>query len=80
MLQAPNYFNHVSKRKESRPMSKSLSMFFAVLSILFMSATAISISYSGWYVLLFSLLSLLSIGFGFIVKARLRRKAERKNL
>ncbi len=61
-------------------MSKSLSMFFAVLSILFMSATAISISYSGWYVLLFSLLSLLSIGFGFIVKARLRRKAERKNL
>lgn len=57
-------------------MSKSLSMFFAVLSVIFMSATAISISYSGWYVLLFSLLSLLSIGLGFIMKARLRRKSE----
>lgn len=60
-------------------MSKTLSMFFAVLSVLFMSATAVSISYSGWYVLLFSLLSLLSMGAGFIVKARLRRKAEHRN-
>ncbi|MHA6483075.1 hypothetical protein ACX1C1_14370 [Paenibacillus sp. strain BS8-2] len=59
-------------------MSKSLSMFFAVLSILFMSATAISIVYNGWFVLLFALLSLFSIGTGFIVKARLRRKHERK--
>lgn len=60
-------------------MSKSLSMFFAVLSILFMSAMAISISYSGWYVLLFGLLTLFSIGTGFIVKARLRRKNEERN-
>lgn len=60
-------------------MSKSLSLFFAVLSVVFMSATAISISYSGWYVLLFSVLSLLCIGAGFIVKARLRRKSESRN-
>ncbi|MDQ6419817.1 hypothetical protein RB620_10275 [Paenibacillus sp. LHD-117] len=59
-------------------MSKSLSMFFAVLSVLLMSATAVSISYSGWFVLLFGLLSLFSIGAGFIVKARLRRKADHK--
>ncbi|WP_169833426.1 DUF5325 family protein [Paenibacillus oryzae] len=55
-------------------MSKSLSLFFAVLSVLFMSATAISIAHNGWLVLLFSLLFLLSTGAGFIVKARLRRK------
>lgn len=57
-------------------MSKPLSLFFASLSILFLSATAISIAHSGWLVLLFSLLSLFSVGAGFIVKARLRRKAE----
>jgi len=42
-----------------------------------MSATAISISYNGWFVLLFGMLSLFSIGAGFIVKAKLRRKAEK---
>ncbi|WP_168123727.1 DUF5325 family protein [Paenibacillus sp. HB172176] len=57
-------------------MSKSLSLFFAVLSVLFMSATAVSISYNGWYVLLFSILFLLSTATGFIVKARLRRKSQ----
>ncbi|GKU80361.1 hypothetical protein [Paenibacillus sp. L3-i20] len=55
-------------------MSKPLSLFFASLSILFMSATAISISHSGWLVLLFGLLSFFSVGAGFITKARLRRK------
>lgn len=55
-------------------MSKSLSLFFATLSILFMSATAVSISHNGWFVLLFALLSLFSMGAGFIVKARLRRR------
>lgn len=58
-------------------MSKSLSLFFAVLSVLFMSATAISIAHNGWLVLLFSLLFLFSTGTGFIVKARLRRKNEK---
>lgn len=58
-------------------MPKSLSLFFAVLSVIFMSATAISISHNGWLVLLFGLLFLCSVGAGFIVKARLRRKKER---
>ncbi|RIX53060.1 hypothetical protein D3P08_10450 [Paenibacillus nanensis] len=57
-------------------MSKSLSLFFATLSVLFMSATAISISHNGWLVALFGLLSLFSIGAGFITKARLRKRKE----
>ncbi|REK74625.1 hypothetical protein [Paenibacillus paeoniae] len=60
-------------------MSKTLSLFFASLSILFLSATAISISHSGWLVLLFGLLSLFSVGAGFIVKARLRRRSEQQS-
>ncbi|MEK3882877.1 DUF5325 family protein [Paenibacillus sp. PL2-23] len=55
-------------------MSKSLSLFFACLSVLFMSATAISIAHNGWLVLVFSVLTFFSIGAGFITKARLRRK------
>ncbi|MHA7965725.1 hypothetical protein ACX93W_16495 [Paenibacillus sp. CAU 1782] len=54
-------------------MSKSLSLFFAVLSVLFMSATAVSIAHNGWLVLLFSLLFLFSTGAGFIVKARQKK-------
>ncbi|MBD2868072.1 DUF5325 family protein [Paenibacillus arenilitoris] len=57
-------------------MSKTLSLVFSVLAVLFMSATAISISHSGWLVLLFGLLSFFTIGAGFIVRARMRRKQE----
>ncbi|CAM3978873.1 DUF5325 family protein [Paenibacillus alkaliterrae] len=57
-------------------MSKPLSLFFSVLSIVFMSAMAISISHNGWFVLLFGLLTLITIGAGFIVRARLRRKGQ----
>lgn len=57
-------------------MSKGLSLFFASLSVLFMSATAISISHNGWLVALFSMLSVFSMGAGFITKARLRRRRE----
>lgn len=60
-------------------MSKKLSLLFAVITVLFMSLTAISISYNVWFVLLFGILSLFSSGAGFIVKARLRRKAEQAN-
>ncbi|REE92870.1 hypothetical protein A8990_103177 [Paenibacillus taihuensis] len=55
-------------------MSKPMSLFFAVLSVLLMCATAISISYSGWLTVLFFLLTICSIGAGFIVKARMRRR------
>ncbi|MFX3632098.1 MAG: DUF5325 family protein [Candidatus Pristimantibacillus sp.] len=60
-------------------MSKGLSLLFAVLSIILMSAMAISISYNIWLVLLFGVLTLLMIGFGFITKARLRRRQENKS-
>ncbi|AZN40079.1 DUF5325 family protein [Paenibacillus albus] len=55
-------------------MSKLMSLFFAVLSVLLMCATAISISYSGWLTVLFFLLTICCIGAGFIVKARMRRR------
>lgn len=49
-------------------MSKPLSLFFSVLAIVFMSAMAISISYNGWFVLLFGLLSLFTIGAALLQK------------
>lgn len=57
-------------------MPKSLSLFFAVLSVVFMSAMAVSIAHNGWLVLLFGLLFLFSTGAGFIVKARFRKKQQ----
>ncbi|WP_424766416.1 hypothetical protein [Paenibacillus sp. sgz302251] len=55
-------------------MSKPLSLFFSVLAIIFMSAMSISISHSIWLVLLFGLLTLFTIGAGFIVRARMLRR------
>ncbi|GGF96671.1 DUF5325 family protein [Paenibacillus abyssi] len=55
-------------------MSKPLSLLFAVTSVLLMSATAIAISYNGWFALLFFALTICNIGAGFIVRARMRRK------
>ncbi|MFD2117740.1 hypothetical protein ACFSTH_16450 [Paenibacillus yanchengensis] len=60
-------------------MSKPLSLTFAIITTLFLSLTAIAISHSFWYVLLFGTLSLLSTGAGFIVKAKLRRKKQSLN-
>lgn len=51
-------------------MSKSLSLLFAVTSVLWMIATAVSISFNGWLTLLFGILTIVNIGFGFVVKAR----------
>ncbi|WP_158602204.1 DUF5325 family protein [Cohnella endophytica] len=55
-------------------MSKPLSLFFAVVSIIFLLATAFSISHNGWLTLLFAVLALVTTGSGFVVKARLRKK------
>ncbi|ANY65271.1 hypothetical protein SAMN04487969_12434 [Paenibacillus algorifonticola] len=60
-------------------MSKPLSLLFAVVAVLLMSATAISMSYNAWLALLFAVLTLFSIGAGFIVKARLRRLKQQNN-
>ncbi|WP_239618685.1 hypothetical protein [Cohnella mopanensis] len=55
-------------------MSKSLSLFFAMASIVLMLATAFSLSHNGWLALLFGVLTIAVTGLGFVVKARLRKK------
>ncbi|WP_342562869.1 hypothetical protein NST84_25370 [Paenibacillus sp. FSL R7-0345] len=57
-------------------MGKGLSLWFATSSILILTAASISISYNIWLALLLGLLCILNIGWGFVLKARLRRKAE----
>ncbi|MNC10200.1 hypothetical protein D3C76_17760 [compost metagenome] len=59
-------------------MGKGLSLWFACSSILLLTAASISISSNIWLALLLGVLCILNIGWGFIVKARLRRKAEAK--
>lgn len=55
-------------------MSKPFALLYAVLSTLLMTATAISISYGLWPALALALITLVFIGSGFMIKARLRRK------
>ncbi|QAY68192.1 hypothetical protein [Paenibacillus protaetiae] len=55
-------------------MSKPLSLLFAVISTLLMSATAISISHNLWYTLLLSIVTIGFIGIGFIVRGRSLRR------
>ncbi|MCQ6558768.1 hypothetical protein [Paenibacillus mendelii] len=55
-------------------MSKPLALFFAVFSVLLMSATAIAISYNGWIAALLFMLTLCNIVVGFIVSAKLKRR------
>lgn len=57
-------------------MNKGLSLWFACSSIALLMATAITLTNHGWLALLFAVLSILNMGFGFIVKARLRRREE----
>lgn len=59
-------------------MGKGLSLTFAVSSIALLTAASISISHNIVQALSLGLLCVLNIGFGFILKARIRRKAERK--
>jgi NADH:ubiquinone oxidoreductase subunit 6 (subunit J) len=55
-------------------MPKLQALFFAVLGVLMMIATAVSLSYNGWLAALFLILTLFVIGAGFIYKARLRKR------
>lgn len=56
--------------KENVKMSKTASLLFAVTSVLWMTATAISISYRPWLAVLLGLLTVANIGAGFVWKAR----------
>jgi len=55
-------------------MPKSSALLFAVLGVLMMIATAVSLSYSGWLAALFLVLTLAVIASGFIYKARRRKR------
>ncbi|WP_270165105.1 hypothetical protein [Paenibacillus sp. SYP-B4298] len=57
-------------------MPKSLSLAFALLSVVFMSATAISLSHNAWLALLFFVLTLFNIVLGFVIKARFKHNKE----
>ncbi len=59
-------------------MGKGLSLWFSCSSILLLTAASISISSNIWLALLLGVLCIVNIGWGFILKARLRRKAEAK--
>ena len=53
-------------------MSKGLSLWFAVSSIVLLTASAISISYNGFLAVGLASLSILNIGWGFIIKSKRR--------
>ncbi|BCG60836.1 hypothetical protein [Paenibacillus sp. URB8-2] len=55
-------------------MSKGLSLWFALSSILLLTAASIAISYQLWIALLLGALCVLNIGWGFIIKARRQRE------
>ncbi|MBP3962305.1 MULTISPECIES: DUF5325 family protein [Paenibacillus] len=57
-------------------MSKPMALFFAIFSVLLMSATAISISYNGWVAVLMFILTICSIGAGFVVNAKMKRRKQ----
>ncbi|MFD0715248.1 hypothetical protein [Paenibacillus sp. GCM10027626] len=55
-------------------MPKSLSLFFAVFSVILMVATAIAIAHNGWLAALFFVLTMVNITIGFIVGAKMKRR------
>lgn len=55
-------------------MSKKMSLMFATLSTILLAATAVSIAHSLLWTIIFLVLSLIVTGFGFVYKARMRRK------
>lgn len=57
-------------------MSKSMSLLFSATAILFLSAMSISIAHNIIWVLIFGVLSIVTIGVGFVMKARLRKLSE----
>jgi hypothetical protein len=56
-------------------MNKGLALLFAVVATLLLAAISYALSLGNvWLVLLFSILSIGFIGFGFIVKAKQRKR------
>lgn len=58
-------------------MQRLPALSFAVVGVIFMVGISVSISLGKpWLVLLFSVASLLSIGFGFAMKAKARKRGQ----
>ena len=57
-------------------MSKGLSLWFAVSSILLLAAAAITINFNGWLAVLVGVLAISNIGWGFVCKAKQRKAAK----
>lgn len=56
-------------------MNKPMSLLFAVVAVLFLVATGISLSFEKlWTALFFLVAFVLEVGAGFVIKARLRKK------
>ncbi len=56
-------------------MSKPLALLFAVVGVLLLTAIPIAMSFrQPWLVLIFSISAICFIGFGFVLKAKLRKK------
>ena len=55
-------------------MSKPLALFFAFTAAIWMIATAVALSHNGGLAALFAILTVGTIGGGFVVKARLARR------
>ncbi|NHN33595.1 DUF5325 family protein [Paenibacillus agricola] len=56
-------------------MNKSLALLFAVIGTALLASISYAMSIGNiWLVLLFSIVSLFFIGFGFIVKAKIRKR------
>jgi FtsH-binding integral membrane protein len=61
-------------------LSKPLALVFAVVGIILLSAISLFISLRlPWMALLSSIAALLFIGYGFAVKAKIRKKQNRKS-
>lgn len=58
-------------------MNKGLALYFAVMGTLLLAATAGSLSFHhAGVTILLATLTILHIGFGFVIKARLRKKSQ----
>ncbi|MBE1444409.1 MULTISPECIES: DUF5325 family protein [unclassified Paenibacillus] len=56
-------------------MNKGLALFFAIVGALLLACISLGLSLGNiWLVILFTVLSVGFIGFGFVVKARMRRR------
>ena len=62
-------------KAELSRMNKGLALFFAIVGTLLLAGISYSLALGNvWLVLLFSLVSIGFIGFGFVVKAKQRKR------